>query len=324
MDKLWDLERDKVINEIIKRNAKNILFQFPDGLITHVKREINAIKKELNQRNYDNFNLTVWGGTNFGACDLCDSSAEKMEIDLIIHYGHEKLPYVHPKIPTIFIPAYYITDEDKKNNLFENVDRYISEKEGDVSIVTTVQYKNILKKYNPSIILGCRGEIKNLKNNILYIGTGRFHPLFLSYKYRKKVDIFNPSTLKFSKITKEEIDKFIKQRLGILSKYLLMDLDSAGVVISTKPGQCRKKLFNRVIDLMRSNGIKPIPIVMDNISPERLLQYNLVMYVICACPRIVLDDGSLYQYKVITPKEFEMILNKDFNYKFDEVSPNDF
>jgi 2-(3-amino-3-carboxypropyl)histidine synthase len=332
---MWDLETERVINEIERTDAKRILFQAPEGLKLSVEREMEKIKKYFENKNKitknkeDNkkLELIIWGETCFGACDLCDVELKYLNIDLIIHYGHEELPYSKPEIPTIFVHAYYKPDEEHLKAIKDDIEEILKEYDENTVIATTIQFKKMLKEYNPAVILGCRANIDEKKekeiNNILYIGTGRFHPLMLSYKFKKPVDIYNPINRKLSRITDDEINKFIKKRIGAVSKLLLNPPKKIGVVLSTKKGQCRINVFNKMLELLKENDIDYIPIVLNNISPNYLI-YNVDAYIICACPRIVLDDYLNYKKPLLTPKEFEMYIKKDFEYEFDEILFDDF
>ena len=331
---MWDLETERVINEIERTGAERILFQAPEGLKLSIEREMEKIKKYFedkkiieNKEDNKKLELIIWGETCFGACDLCDVELKYLNIDLIIHYGHEELPYSKPEIPTIFVHAYYKPDEEHLKAIKDDIEEILKEYDENTVIATTIQFKKMLKEYNPAVILGCRANIDEKKekeiNNILYIGTGRFHPLMLSYKFKKPVDIYNPINRKLSRITDDEINKFIKKRIGAVSKLLLNPPKKIGVVLSTKKGQCRINVFNKMVELLKENDIDCIPIVLNNISPNYLI-YNVDAYIICACPRIVLDDYLNYKKPLLTPKEFEMYIKKDFEYKFDEILFSDF
>ncbi|WP_048057930.1 diphthamide biosynthesis enzyme Dph2 [Methanothermococcus okinawensis] len=334
---MWDLETERVINEIKQNNAKRILFQAPEGLKLSVEKEIDRIKKYLKaDNNYNNIDnnseeveLILWGESCFGACDLCDIEGLKsIGIDLIIHYGHEELPYAKPEIPTIFVHAYYKPDDERLKIIRDDIKKILNTYgKGHTIVATTIQFKKMLKDYNPAVILGCRANIGDKEaediDNILFVGTGRFHPLMLAYKFKKPVDIYNPITGELSKITDDEIKKFIKKRIGAISKLLLNPPKKIGVVLSTKKGQCRINVFNNILGILKENSINYTPILLNNISPNYLI-YDVDAYIICACPRIVLDDYLNYKKPLLTPKEFEMYISKDFDYKFDEISFNDF
>ncbi|ABR56486.1 diphthamide biosynthesis protein [Methanococcus aeolicus Nankai-3] len=329
---MWNLETDRVIKEIEKSNGKNIVFHAPEGLKLAVEKEIEKINDYFNSTK----NLIMWGAPCYGACDLCDHELKYNNIDLIIHYGHEELPYAKPDIPTIFIHCYYIYDEIEQNNILNKIDEYLQNNPNTI-ITTTIQFKELLKKYNPNIILGCRANISNKpkseleqgteketeNSKILYIGTGRFHPLMLCYKFKKSVNLFNPTSKEFSAISEEEVNKFIKKRIGAISKLLINPPKKIGVVLSTKKGQNRINVYNKIINLLKDNNIEYMPIILNNASPDNLF-YDVSAYIICACPRIVLDDYLNYNKTLLTPKEFEMYIKKDFEYVFDEILFDDF
>ena len=320
---MWDLERERVIKEILRHKGKRVLFQAPEGLKLEVEREIEEIRRYFKDRGMDDIELIIWGGSAFGACDICDREGKYLNVDLIIHYGHEELPYVISEIPVVYVPVYYKPDREHLMEIYRDIDRILGEYKDPV-ITTTVQFKKILSRYNPHLILGCRADIiLDDDRDILYIGSGRFHPLMLAYKFRKEIPIYNPITREFSKIERDKVEGFIKKRLGVISKLHLNPPRKIGVILSTKRGQCRIGVFERVIKILKERGIKYIPIVLDNINPEDLI-YNVDAYVVCACPRVVLDDYIKYKKILLTPKEFEMYINGNFDYQLDEILLEDF
>lgn len=80
IEKEYDLEIDRVINNIKKIKKKNpkVLLQFPDGL----KPYANSVVQELEKR--CNAELFIWLGSCFGACDTPDIKG----FDLLIQFGH--------------------------------------------------------------------------------------------------------------------------------------------------------------------------------------------------------------------------------------------
>jgi len=320
---MWDLERERVIEEILRCKGKRILFQAPEGLKLEVEREIEGIRRYFRERGIEDIELIMWGGSAFGACDLCDREGKYLDVDLIVHYGHEALPYVRSEVPVLYVPAYYKPDREHLRKIYRDIEE-ILKRCRDPVVTTTVQFKKILQRYNPQVILGCRVDM-TLEDgrDILYIGSGRFHPLMLAYKLRREIPIYNPITREFSKIKKEEVEGFIKRRLGVISKLHLNPPRKIGVILSVKKGQCRIGVFKRVINILRERGIEYIPILLDNINPEDLV-YNVDAYVVCACPRVVLDDSIRYKKILLTPGEFKMYIDGDFQYRLEEVSPEDF
>lgn len=70
-----------MVEEIKKNNAKMVLLHLPDGLKPKAKELQEIIEKNTEAT------VIIWGGSNFGACDLPVDS-ERAGVDLIVHFGH--------------------------------------------------------------------------------------------------------------------------------------------------------------------------------------------------------------------------------------------
>ncbi|MCF7867004.1 diphthamide synthesis protein [Candidatus Woesearchaeota archaeon] len=77
----YDLEKENIVKKIKEEEAKLVLIHLPDGLKPKAKELQDLIKKETNAE------VLIWGGSNFGACDLPIDS-QRIGVDLIIHFGH--------------------------------------------------------------------------------------------------------------------------------------------------------------------------------------------------------------------------------------------
>ncbi len=78
---MFNLEMEKVIAQIKKRDAKHVLVQLPDGLKTRSRDVVDRIEAETGAQAY------IWLGGCFGACDL-PVGTDDMGIDLLIAFGH--------------------------------------------------------------------------------------------------------------------------------------------------------------------------------------------------------------------------------------------
>lgn len=76
----YDLELEKVVNEIKKRKAKIVCVQLPEGLKQKATMIADHLKKETDAK------ILIWSETCFGACDVPDIK----DIDLLIQWGHSK------------------------------------------------------------------------------------------------------------------------------------------------------------------------------------------------------------------------------------------
>ena len=77
----YDLELQRVIHEILEKNAKVVALQLPDGMKPQAKEIVDAIKIKTDAL------VLIWAGSCFGACDI-PVELDRLGVDLLIHYGH--------------------------------------------------------------------------------------------------------------------------------------------------------------------------------------------------------------------------------------------
>ena len=80
---MYNLEIDRIIAEIIKKKAKIVVVQLPDGLKTQAAEIVDAIEKETGAE------VLVWLTSCFGACDL-PLGLDALGVDHIVAFGHNQ------------------------------------------------------------------------------------------------------------------------------------------------------------------------------------------------------------------------------------------
>ena len=82
-EKKYDLELDRIVAEIKKKNAKLVLLQFPDGLKPYAISVVDYLENRTNAE------FLIWLGSCYGACDtpILGKELDK-KIDLVIQFGH--------------------------------------------------------------------------------------------------------------------------------------------------------------------------------------------------------------------------------------------
>lgn len=86
IEKIYDLELDKIIFEIKKNNAKLVLLQFPDGLKPYATAVVDYLEEKTNAE------FLLWLESCFGVCDIPVLGKEiEKKIDLIIQFGHNEV-----------------------------------------------------------------------------------------------------------------------------------------------------------------------------------------------------------------------------------------
>lgn len=97
LEDVYELELERVVNEIEKSGAGSVLLQLPDGLkpwatciVDYLSEvcDVDASRgngKQAIGNGENSVSIRVWLGSCFGACDLPDSDA-----DLVIQFGHSR------------------------------------------------------------------------------------------------------------------------------------------------------------------------------------------------------------------------------------------
>ena len=86
LNKIYNLELEKVIAKIKTQKAKLVLLQFPDGLKPYATAVVDYLKENTDAE------FLIWFGTCFGACDtpILGKELEK-QVDLLIQFGHNEI-----------------------------------------------------------------------------------------------------------------------------------------------------------------------------------------------------------------------------------------
>jgi 2-(3-amino-3-carboxypropyl)histidine synthase len=158
-------------------------------------------------------------------------------------------------------------------------------------------------------VLGCNvtsaSSIKDEVDQFLYLGSGDFHPLAVSLATRKPVIVLDPLMQEVRDVEQLK-QKILRQRHGAIS--LASEAKSFGIIVASKPGQQRKALADTLKGMVISKGRRASLIVMDNVTPEQLLAFQLDAFVSTACPRLAIDDYLRFKKPMITPIELEVAL----------------
>lgn len=81
----YDFELEKITKEVKKNRAKTVGLQLPEGLKQYAMDIASRIEKETKTK------VIILTDVTYGACDLKKQQAEKLGIDLLVHFGHTPL-----------------------------------------------------------------------------------------------------------------------------------------------------------------------------------------------------------------------------------------
>ncbi|GFO97574.1 diphthamide synthase subunit [groundwater metagenome] len=321
----FDLDLERVIKIIKDRNCTKVGLQFPEGL----KRRAPGIAGEIEEKS--GACVIISGNPCFGACDIDTVLAGR--VDILFHFGHAGMGNIDN---VVFIEARSSAD------VVPAVRKAIPLlKTGRIGLITTVQHVHkldevceVLKEHGkecvvgrgdlrvayPGQVLGCNFTAARVDcEEILYIGSGVFHPLGVAIATGKKVIAADPYLNQAIEVAP---GKFLRKRSGYIAK--AMDAAVFGIIVSTKSGQNRMELAMRLKALAEKHGKKGFIIEMDLVTPEQLLAFLADAYVNTACPRITIDDAERFHAPVLTPQEFESALGERGceNIEMDEIFQN--
>lgn len=311
----WAYELDRIEEAISDRDARTVGLQFPEGL----KRRAPGVASDLRERISEDVSVLISGQPCYGACDLDTELMRRT--DLFVHFGHSPMKK-SDKI--IYVPL--VSNVDPIPILEEAVEELTPpEEDPDLGLVTTAQHHNRFddmqqwleaRGYSVHVrrgddrlthegqVLGCNYASADVDaEQILYVGGGKFHPLGLAMEHReKRVVIADPIN---NVVDIADADTFIKQRYGAIHR--AMDAESWGVIFCTKIGQGRWEAATDIV----ANNDNAYLVTMDEITPDRLLNFAFDAFVNTGCPRITTDDGPRFDRPLLTPGEYEIAVGND-------------
>ncbi len=309
----YELELEKMKNEIKESDLDKILIQLPEGLKDDSKRiidELRSVKGDLD--------ITLDGKTVHGACCIPEEE-ERDKYDLIIHFGHTQMV---PSNNVIYVPVK--SREEVKEVAKEAAERAEGDK---IGLTTTTQHLHKLEEMKKGIeeagkepvtreedqyikeaqVLGCcfisANEIKDEVDSFIFIGSGKFHALGVANSTDQKVIQGNPYNDEVN-----EVDPGNWEREKEIRKDKARNSENFAIIETTYPGQTSNRVTEKTKKKLEKDGKDVYRIKMNQITPNRINHLPFNAFVINACPRIVRDDWNNYDKPVLLPEETEELI----------------
>jgi 2-(3-amino-3-carboxypropyl)histidine synthase len=307
----FDIDIGRIIKTVNKTECKRVGLQFPEGL----KRQAVGIACKIEEKT--GAEVLISGNPCFGACDI--DTALSANVDVLFHFGHsgmgkhENVVFIEARSNVDVIPAVRAALEQLK--------------EEKIGVITTVQHvhkleevcgflrengkecivaKGDLRVSYPGQVLGCNFTAARVDcAEILYVGSGMFHPLGVAIATGKRVIAADPYLKTAVEVNP---DRFQRIRGGYIARS--MGAQIFGIIVSSKSGQNRMELARKLRDIALKHGKEAHILMMDLVTPDQLLQFKADAYVNTACPRITIDDAERFHAPVLTPQEFEVAVGE--------------
>jgi 2-(3-amino-3-carboxypropyl)histidine synthase len=317
---IYDLEVKRLREEIIKRKAKRVLIQLPEGLKREGPNLANSIEKT-------GALAIVSADPCYGACDLATSVAKSLNADLIVHYGHTEM-VTQEEVPSIYFEARAnINIQDAVREAIPFLRNWAN-----IGLATTVQHvhrvnkaKELLIKAGKTVtvgesrcmkyagqVIGCNySNVKSISKNVdafLFVGGGRFHALGVALATMKPTIIADPYE-KTALSLEGEAEKILKQRWANISE--AKKAKNFGVLIGLKTGQQRLAQGIDLKNKLEKIGKAAMLLALREITPHMLMSFPaLDAFVNTACPRLALDNVSKFRRPFINANEAYVALGE--------------
>lgn len=331
----YSFDSSLVIDEIKKHGYKTVLLQLPDGIKRYASFVVDEVESKTDAR------VMVSVDPCYGACDVPLCAAKTLGVDLLVQLGHLPIPNLRFSFPVLFVNV--VADAREEEGVKRAIKSLVGRR---VGLVTTAQHirklpvmMRILREngFEPLVgkgsgriaeegqVLGCNVSVaQSISDKVdcfLFVGTGRFHALAVTFVTDKPVVAVNPFTLE---VLKDELsmekNRLIRRRYGFIT--MAENAEVFGVIVSTKPGQMRLKKAVEVEEKLKAYGKRVYLLVVDSVEPSVLKGFlDVECLVSTACPRIAFDDALRFDVPVLTPLEVDILVGEKSikDYRFDTI-----
>jgi 2-(3-amino-3-carboxypropyl)histidine synthase len=316
----FDFEEQRIKQEIVRLDAKRVLLQMPQGLKPQAAR-IAKVVEDYGATPIISFDPC------YGACDIAETEAANLGVDLIVHFGHARI-VKEEKTPTLYVEAYAeIQIETAVAQALPMLDAYRS-----IGLATSIQHiktleaaKQILAEAGKVVFIGDAGQMDyagqvigcNYSNvtaiarqvdAFVFVGGGMFHALGIALATSKPTIVADPYDNRAYSIT-DEAQRIIKQRYAGIQE--AQNARSVGILISLKPGQKHLDQAMKVKKIAENTGRAAYLLAGREITPDALMEFpSIDVYVNTACPRIALDAPGKFQKPILTVNEFMVAIGE--------------
>ena len=320
---MYDIEEEKILQEIRRRGLKRILLQMPEGLKPLGFKLAQLIEGQTDTE------VFLAGDPCYGACDLSLNAKRLVEAELLIHIGHAEIPgefsdenvmYVEARSDALIeqpiIQALKMLTHEKIVGLASNIQH----------IHKIEQAKQILEEHGkqvligrpsgwlkyPGQVLGCDyGSVRAIAEKtdaIIILSGGDFHALGIPLATGKRTIVVDPFQGTAKDMT-EECRRLLMKRWAAITKF--REAKKIGIIVGLKSSQMNISLARRLKQLLKENGYYPQLICATEVIPEALDSFSdLEAYVEISCPRISTDDQDRYTKPILNPEEMMIAIGK--------------
>ena len=321
-----------------KKSKVRIALQFPDGLMC-----FSILISDI-LTTFGKCETIILGDITYGACCIDDIDCQFLDCDLLIHYCHSCLvPSTKCLVEILYV---FVEINIDINHLVKTIE-YNFDNSNYLYLLSSIQFnsslfllkrkliekgydknKLIIPQCKPRVqgeVLGCTSPILNKKNEnnyVIFICDGRFHmesvmiqnPSFIFYQY-------NPFNHRF---TIEEYDYKLMKNIRYKQMEIFKNINYIGIIFGTLGRQGNPSILKRLCSLLNKNNKKYIIIMLNEITQNKIINYNKCeCFIQLACPRLSIDWSDQFTKPMLTPYEIYLSLDPK-KYKNDIYEMNNY
>ncbi len=335
MSLLYTYDKDLIRTTLKTKKYQKLMLQFPEGMLGDFLQDVIAFLTT----EFPNVEYVISADPSYGACDLAFHNMLRNHCDLLIHFGHNvfrprpgegkrnllNYQYMGHNIEVLYVPTR------------ANVDILPISREcfiqastmgwQVIGIATTVQHIHQLaaaaklgadmgfqiKIFGSGQILGCDVQaalqIKEDVDGFIVISGGQFHGKGVILGTGVETIVGDPFTNKITFYSSDVYLTHIKKRYAAITK--AKEATRFGIVISTKSGQFEERMAEVAKKWLRERGKEAFIISCENFTPSVALNFPFIeVWVVTACPRIVVDDAHKFLRPLLDFNELAVVLGK--------------
>jgi diphthamide biosynthesis protein 2 len=331
LEDLYEVE--DTIRFIVDGDFKRVALQFPDELLNVSVSIHRSLQSRLPGRE-----VYVLADTSYGSCCADEVTAQHVDADVMIHYGHACLT------PTSRLPVFYVFSKEPLdvahciNSLLQAANlRSQTDSDSQLAVLLRcdVAYVHLInrietelrkalpscqlvipklsKLYDPLIkkeYAASRTDFDIEVGTILYVGRESLGLANLLITHAAcNVYAYDPDA-RSAEIASQRTNKLLMRRYAAVQK--ARDADVFGILVGTLNIASYLPLITHLRKVLAEAQKKSYTICVGKLNPAKLANFiEVECFVLVACPENSLIDSKDFLRPIITPFELEAALSRD-------------
>lgn len=337
----YTFEIEKTVQRCVALNATHIALQLPEGLLRYATVLADILKQLTPCLRF----VSVLGDVTYGACCVDDLTAQSLQCQLLVHYGHSCLvPLQHTVLPVLYVFCEIQFDTQHLVKCLQATFDETGNRPDTLYLLGTVQFRHALvdaqeqleqlgytnvtipqvKPLSKGEVLGCTSPKLDNTGVVCFVADGRFH-LEATLIANPHCDFYRYDPYSKS-LTIEQYDHTALHDIRKAAIVKAKDAQSFGIILGTLGRQGNPAIVRKIQTLLKEHGKSHFLMLLSEITPAKLQCFRhttIDCWIQVACPRLSVDwgHGLCATAPVLTPYELFVCLNQQ---EYQDTYPMDY